>query len=100
MNVAEGFPTFERVQARSGNKTVRIILATPADPGNASRALLDGLIAIGCDYEGANRTYISVNIPPAVEFSAVGDYLIEHDAEWEYANPTHEQVDSGGIHDA
>ena|SRR5690242_3833102 len=100
LSEVEGFPTFERVHSSSGNKTVRIILAAAAQPGNASRRLLDGLVALGCEYEGANRTYIAVNIPPAVKLSTVGDYLMAHDAEWEYANPTHEQVESGGIDDA
>ena len=96
----EGFPTFERVESKSGNRTVRVILKLPAEPGNESQALLDGLLQVGCGYEGANRRYISVNIPPNIKLSSVREYLIDRGAEWEYANPTYEQVESAANDDA
>jgi Domain of unknown function (DUF4265) len=88
-NPEEGFPTFERVVSKSGNRTIRVIFQTPIETGNESEQLLHGLIALGCDYEGANRKYISVNIPPGIDLDAVRKYLIEHNATWEHADPTY-----------
>lgn len=86
---AEGFPTFSAVLSKSGNRTVRIALDLPIEEGNDSDDLLKGLVALGCSYEGMNRRYISVNIPPEVQLEAVRSYLIEHDATWEHADPTY-----------
>jgi hypothetical protein len=85
----EGFPTFQRVVSKSGNRTVRVIFDPPVESGNESDQLLQGLMALGCDYEGANRTYISINVPPRVELEAVRSYLVEHDVQWEHADPTY-----------
>ena len=100
LDESEGFPTFQSVHSKSGNRTVRIILDSPAEPGNASRKLLDGLLMIGCTLEGANAIYYAVTIPPQVKLAAVRNYLIESGAEWEHANPTDEEIQSGGEHDA
>jgi hypothetical protein len=89
---AEGFPTFQRVLRKSGNRTVRVLLSEPAQPGNTSDAVLDGLVALGCDYEGANRTYISVNVPPTVVLDHVRDYLVRSGVQWEHADPTYAEL--------
>jgi uncharacterized protein DUF4265 len=88
-NSEEGRPTFERVVSKSGNKTVRVMFETPVETGNESDRLLRGLVALGCSYEGANRKYVSVNIPPGVQLSVVRTYLIEQKATWEHADPTY-----------
>jgi len=88
-NSEEGQPTFERVVSKSGNKTVRVMFETPVETGNESDRLLRGLVALGCSYEGANRRYVSVNIPAGVELSVVRAYLIEQKATWEHADPTY-----------
>ena len=85
----EGMPTFQTVVSKSGNRTVRVIFDPPVAPGNSSDQVLQGLIAIGCSYEGAIPKYLSVNIPPAVELQGVRSYLIQHDAQWEHADPTY-----------
>jgi hypothetical protein len=95
-NEDEGFPTFVRVVRKSGNRTVRVILEEPAAPGNRAEEVLKGLLALGCDYEGANRTYISVNIPPHVELGAVREYLVEQAVQWEHADPTYDELHAGG----
>ena len=69
-----------------------MILEEPAQPGNASHALLQGLIGLGCDYEGANRILIAVNVPPRVELARVQKYLVENAARWEHADPTFEEL--------
>ena len=85
----EGFPTFGRVLSKSGNRTVRVIFETPFETGNESDRVLGGLVALGCSYEGANRKYFSVNVPPGIELDVVRTYLIEQQVTWEHADPTY-----------
>ena len=85
----EGLPTFQSVVSKSGNRTVRVIFDPPVAPGNHSDQVLQGLVALGCSYEGANPKYLSVNIPPTVELQEVRSYLVQHDAQWEHADPTY-----------
>ena len=85
----EGFPTFERVVSKSGNRTVRVLLETTIETGNESERLMQGLTALGCSYEGANGRYLSVNIPPGVDLDMVRTYLIDRNATWEHADPTY-----------
>jgi hypothetical protein len=54
--------------------------------------LVKGLVSLGCDYEGANSKYISVNIPPSVSLDEVRQYLIEKEATWEHADPTYDSL--------
>ena len=88
----EGFPTFQRVISKSGNQTIRISFTPPVKSGNESDYLLQGLVALGCSYEGANNQYMSINIPPHVELEAVRIYLIEQNATWEHADPSYAEL--------
>lgn len=88
----EGRPTFVRVLRKSGNRTVRVIFDPPVAEGNASAGVLQGLVELGCTYEGANRGYISINVPPSTKLEDVRKYLIERDAQWEHADPTHAEI--------
>jgi hypothetical protein len=92
IDAQEGLPTFQFVVAKSGNRTIRVIFDPPVSPGNASDQVLQGLVALGCSYEGANPGYISVNIPPDVELQQVRSYLVQQDAQWEHADPTYESL--------
>jgi hypothetical protein len=92
IDLQEQMPTFQSVVERSGNQTIRIIFELPVSSGNISDQLLQGLVALGCSYEGANPKYVSVNIPPKVELQDVRSYLIAHDAQWEHADPTYESL--------
>jgi hypothetical protein len=80
-------PTFQRVIKKSGNRTVRVIFQLAVEAGNPSDQLLQGLVALGCSYEGADRDYMSINIPADVQLEVVRDYLIFKQANWEYADP-------------
>src|SRR5712691_885051 len=75
-------PTFQRVVSKSGNRTIRIVFDSAVEKGNESDRVLQGLVALGCSYEGANKKYISLNIPLEVELEAVRKYLIERNATW------------------
>lgn len=88
----EGCPTFARVVSKGGNRTVRIIFDPPVQEGNESSRVLQGLVALGCTYEGANRGYMSVNVPPKLSLAAVRDYLVEQEAHWEHADPTYDEL--------
>jgi hypothetical protein len=88
----EGRPTFASVLEKSGNRTVRVIFDEPVEAGTASDALLQGIVAMGCEFEGANRRYIAINIPPVVELAAVRDYLVENALTWEHADPSYAEI--------
>ena len=82
-----GFPVFRRVVQKSGHRTLRTAL-----PESATEAFLEEIKGLGCSFEGANREFIAIDVPPAVELQRVTDFLEEKEVEWEYADPTHEEV--------
>lgn len=88
----EGMPTFQSVVERAGNRTVRVILVPSASAGSETEGVLQGLINLGCSYEGANGRYFSVTVPMSVELESVREYLIGLDVEWEHADPTYESL--------
>jgi Domain of unknown function (DUF4265) len=88
----DGRPTFVRVVSKAGNRTVRVIFDPPVQEGNESDRVLQGLVALGCTYEGANRGYMSVNVPPELSLPVVRDYLVDQEAQWEHADPTYDEL--------
>ncbi|MBK9220485.1 MAG: DUF4265 domain-containing protein [Uliginosibacterium sp.] len=64
LNTVEGFATFERVVSKSGNRTIRVIFEPALADDNDSHKILSGLVALGVEYEGANRSYVVLNLPP------------------------------------
>ena len=89
---AEDRATFRQVVKKSGNRTVRLIFDPPVQDGNESDQVLQGLLDLGCSYEGANSGYMSINIPPAVDLSVVRQYLVVKRAQWEHADPTYAEL--------
>jgi hypothetical protein len=85
-------PTFASVLEKSGNRTVRVLFDAPAEPGSEAEQLLGRLVAMGCDYEDANRRYVAINIPPAVELAAVRDVLVDNALTWEHADPSYSEL--------
>jgi hypothetical protein len=88
----EGLATFKRVLRKSGNRTVRVQFEAAVEKGNASDAVLQSLVALGCSYEGSNRRLISINLPPGVELESIRQYLIETGVLWEHADPTYDEL--------
>jgi len=88
----EGRPTFVRVVKKSGHRTIRINFDPPVQNGNESDQVLQGLVLLGCTYEGANRGYIAIDIPQEIDLERVRQYLIAQAAHWEHADPTYEQL--------
>ena len=62
--LAEGLPTFEKVVAKSGHRTVRILMPDTTAP--EAKPHLEGLIELGCSYEGVQPKLLSVDVPPGV----------------------------------
>ncbi|GLQ98062.1 DUF4265 domain-containing protein [Dyella mobilis] len=89
-DAGEQYPTFKHVVSKSGNRTLRVLLSAPADEGTCD-PILDALVSLGCSFEGANRKYISVNVPAGVDLQRVRGYLIEAGATWEHADPTYDE---------
>jgi hypothetical protein len=90
-SAAEGHATFLRRTHKSGNRTVRVILEKRSQSSEPNE-VLEGLVALGCSYEGADGTLFSVNIPAAVELAGVAAYLVERGAQWEHADPTYAEL--------
>ena len=91
-DASAGQATFQRVVKKSGNRTVRVIFDPPAEDGNTSDHVLQGLVALGCSYEGAQRNYIAINIPPEIQLDHVREYLIAKQANWEHADPSYAEL--------
>ena len=88
----EQFPTFQRVISKSGNRTIRIFFDVPFESDNETADLLNTLVSIGCDFENANNKLVVLNIPATVELNEVAEQLNDADVQWEYADPTYEEV--------
>ena len=74
-----------RMVGKSGNRTIRVILERPVDGVGTRDETLEGLVALGCSYEGADGSYLAINIPPGIELGTIRDYLTECGATWEHA---------------
>jgi hypothetical protein len=84
-----------RVVEKSGNRTIRLMCAVGESDRELtleSKQLLAGLIERGCSYEGANKVLVAVNVPPLVRLDLIAEYLVEAGVEWEYADPTYEDL--------
>lgn len=80
-----------KVVSKSGNRTVRIRAETPFED-----SWLETIVSLGASYEGANRRYIGVNIPQDLSLDVITSFLIAEGVEWEYADPTYEEVHGSG----
>jgi hypothetical protein len=89
---SDGRPAFASVLEKCGNRTLRVIFDPPIQEGNASDAHLRKLVAMGCEYEGANRSYMAINLGPTVNFGAVCEYLSDHKLQWEHADPAYSEL--------
>ena len=91
-NATEGLATFAHVVRKSGHRTIRVIFDPPVQDGNESDRVLQGLVSLGCTYEGANRGYMSIDLPPQVELDKARQHLIEQGVQWEHADSTYTEL--------
>lgn len=87
--ITEGFYHFVRVVVPSGNRTLRVQFAHDEADTPAGKLILDGVIALGCTYEGMFSTVVSITVPPEVLLDDVAQYLNSTGLDWEYADPTY-----------
>lgn len=97
---ATGFLEMTRVVRKSGNRTIRVILEL-IDPSREwtfeSATLVEGIRGLGCEIENMNNKLVAFTVPPGVELLAVGT-LIEHSGfQFEYADPTYEDLFPGDV---
>ena len=78
---------FVQVLKKSGYRTLRVRSDT-----TVPSALLDMLVALGCKYEGANPSFIAIDVPANVELHAATALLVQSGLEWEYGDPTYEEI--------
>jgi len=88
----EQMATFLRIESKSGNRTVRVIVDPPFIDGNESEQLIHGLVSLGCTFEGANSVLFSINVPSKVDLGEIRQYLLDRGAQWEHADPTYEML--------
>jgi hypothetical protein len=81
-----------RVVRKAGHRTVRVNFKPGVDESPDSKAVLDGLVALGCSFEGANPRYVAIDLPPGVDLAAVAAYLTERDVRWEHADPRYSDL--------
>jgi hypothetical protein len=84
-----------RVVRKSGNRTLRLFFPGAdlhTDWPAEIQEIMDRLVELGCSYEGANRRYQAVNVPPEANLDSVTRFLTDADVRWEYADPTYEDV--------
>ena len=80
---------FAGVVEKSGHRTIRVLFEQPTGENNL---ILDGLVELGCTYEGAYSKLFAIDIPPAVDLEKVRHCLIANKAQWEHADPKHSDL--------
>ena len=89
---SDGVLCFARMAVKSGNRTVRVITQGYETTSEEAKPFLDGIIELGCTYEGLQPRLISITVPSEIELQAVADYLIESGHNWEYADPKYDDL--------
>jgi Domain of unknown function (DUF4265) len=85
----DGFLFYTQTIAKSGHRTIRI-----RSEQNIPEDKLAIITATGATYEGANRKFLAIDIPPSVNLGDVVAAITHTGVEWEYADPTYAQVNS------
>ena len=89
---SDGFLAFTRVVKPSGNRTIRIAFK---DKVSKTEPLLVQLNDMGVGWEGAFSKLIALNVPPELDIDRVVDLLKQCGEDWEYANPTKDDLHPG-----
>jgi hypothetical protein len=81
-----------RIAEKGGHRTVRVFFEGTFAAQDRIDAVLSAVNALGASYEGMNRTYVSVDLPPNVSLLEVATLLTREAVKWEYADPPYEDV--------
>jgi hypothetical protein len=87
--IADGLYEFARVTEHSGNRTVRLTFGDGKADTPEGKRVLDGIVALGCSYEGMFSRLISITVPSEVRLEDLASYLVSTGLQWEYADPTY-----------
>jgi hypothetical protein len=98
---AHGFPHFETLVEKSGNRTLRLALVretgeevTPVCAVNSdeARPILNRIVALGCSYETFPPYLVAINAPPRVDLDRVMAMLEASGLKWENGDPRWDAV--------
>jgi uncharacterized protein DUF4265 len=89
----DGVLAFVKVLEASGNRTLRVIFK---DKVTTTVPLLQRLSDMGVSWEGSFGRLFGLNVPPEVDLVSVAALLTESGLDWEYANPTWDQLHPDG----
>jgi uncharacterized protein DUF4265 len=90
--ISPGMYDFVRVVEHSGNRTVRLMFATDRVDSPLGVSVLDRLTQLGCTFENMNNALVSITVPASVSLDAVATYLTSTGLQWEYADPTYDDL--------
>jgi len=80
---------FSEVVEKSGHRTVRVLFEQDRPAGDP---VLDGLVKLGCTFEGAHKRLFAIDVPPEVDLEKVRQFLISSRAQWEHADPEYSDL--------
>jgi Domain of unknown function (DUF4265) len=83
---------FVRLVEKSGHRTVRVIFDPGIDANPEGKAVIDGVVELGCTFEGMHPGYLAIDIPPGIDLMLVADYLTERNVQWEHADPRYSDL--------
>src|SRR5262245_1788798 len=86
---AEGQLCFVKVVEKSGHRTVRVLFE---EETGEDHLILDGLLKLGCTFEGAYSKLFAIDIPPEIQLESIRQFLIENKAQWEHADPKYSDL--------
>lgn len=82
---------FTKMIEKSGHRTIRVYTESPEIHEDGFIPILDGVVALGCHYEGFAPRMISINIPPEVDWERVTSFLNQHELMWENGDPEYSE---------
>jgi len=88
----EGQLEFAEVAERSGNRTVRIILARFSAASKEAKPILKQLKKLGCSYQNSHPNVLSITLPPGTPLEEIVEYLKSLKMWWEHADPTFDDL--------
>ena len=84
---------YVRVVSKSGNRTLRVIFNDYGLDDQRAKNILRGIRELGCSYEGMQPRLVSINVPPEANLDSVTTSLTGLPGlQWEYGDPTYEEV--------
>ena len=81
------------VVTKGGHRTVRVFFEGEFAEQGRIDAVLAEINARGASYEGMNRVYVALDLPPAASLQEIAAYLTREGVKWEFADPPFEEVD-------